>query len=170
MKNKLMAFAVAAFVTVLLASAVQAQKGSFVSFKGIEITRGHEEPDEVYGWMCYAKTTGALPGNLTLTMDYAGMPVPGTGTAITGGNWTLPVYGSSIKENSYMGVLYGTVVGGDVTLNKWGSTATIELKMLITGGTQSMMDMKGTAVLYGTVTYNRIDAPTFDGTIYFEFQ
>ena len=73
MKTKrLTVFALTALITVLLAGTAQAQKGTFVSFKGIEISTGHEEPGEAYGWMCYARTTGALPGNLTLSMDLSG--------------------------------------------------------------------------------------------------
>ena len=177
--TKFMAFTIAVLTAVLFSSTVQAQeKGAFVSFQGIEISTGHEEPGEAYGWMCYAKTTGALPGNLTLSMDYDGMKAPGTSSTITGGAWTLPVYNEPtrfttvgpIRIGSYQGVLFGSVEAGAVNWDKAGTTGTVELKMLIRGGTQSMADTRGTAVLYGTVSYDEKGTGTFNGTIYFEFQ
>lgn len=167
--TRLMALAIAAFITVLLASTVQAQQGAYVSFKGIEIASGHAEADEVYGWVCYARTSGALPGNFTLTMDLAGNKAPGSINTVTAGAWTLPVYGSTLKGSSYLGVLYGTVAAGSVTWDKAGTSANVELKMNITAGTQTMIDLKGQAVLYGTVMYGEKGA-IFNGTMYFEFQ
>ena len=167
-KTRLIGFA-AAVITILLASTARAQEGAFVSFKGIEISSGHSETDEVYGWMCYARTTGALPGNLTLTMDYAGGKEPGLSSSVTDGAWTLPVYGSTIKGSSYMGVLYGSVATGRVTWDKSG-TANIELKLTISGGTQSMSDIRGMAALSATVSYDEKGVGTFHGTMYFEFQ
>lgn len=174
MKTRLVGFSIAVLAVVLLANTVQAQKGTFVSFEGIEISVGHEDPGEVYGWMCYAKTTGALPGNFTLSMDYEGVKAPGTTSSITTGNWTLPVYTSSsavrpISLDVYQGVLFGGVEGGAVVWDKSGTTATIELKMYIRGGTQAFADLKGTAILYGTVNYEGKGTGTFTGTIYFDF-
>lgn len=168
--TKLTAFAVAAFITVLFANTVQAQKGAVVSFKGIEITSGHAEPDEVYGWVCYAKTAGALTGNFTLTMDLEGNKAPGTTNSVSGGAWTLPVYGFTIRGSSYMGVVYGNVTAGAVTWDKAGTTGNVELKLIITGSTQYMSGVKGNAVLYGTVTYDEKGGATFNGKMYFEFQ
>lgn len=173
---KLMAFATAALITVLISGAAQAQIGTEVFFKGIEIATGHQEPGEVYGWMCYARTTGALPGNLTIAIDFAGAKEPGTSGAVTGGNWTLPVYMSSvvlktrpIRIDNYQGVLFGSVEAGTVMWDKTGTIGAVELKMLIRGGTQAMADLKGAAYLTGTVTYVDKGAGTFNGTIYFEF-
>jgi len=147
-----MIFALAALITVLLANTAQAQKGAFVSFKGIEISTGHEEAGEAYGWMCYARTTGALPGNFTLTMDLAGMKAPGTSTDVTGGAWALPVYMSTkfsrmrpILVDPYQGVVFGSVEGGGITWDKEGASATVEVKMLIQGGTQTMSELRGSA-------------------------
>lgn len=175
--TRFVVFSIAVLVLVLFANTVQAQKGAVVSFKGIEISSGHEDPGEIYGWMCYAKTTGALPGNFTLSMDYDGVKAPGTTSSITDGNWTLPVYNSStfgevrpIRIDSYQGVLFGGVGGGTIVWDKYGTTATVELKMYIRGGTQAMADLKGSAILYGTVTYEEKGTGTFTGTIYFDFQ
>ena len=45
--TRLMVFALTALITVLLAGTAQAQKGAFVSFKGIEISTGHEEGEQL---------------------------------------------------------------------------------------------------------------------------
>ncbi|HKR61066.1 MAG TPA: hypothetical protein VJS64_15205 [Pyrinomonadaceae bacterium] len=172
---KLIALAIATLMTLVLCNTVQAQKNALVSFKGIEVSAGHEEEGEAYGWMCYARTSGSLTGNFTLSMDYDGTKSAGTNSIVTGGAWTLPVYASSkflasrpVLEDPYQGVLFGSVIGGDVTWDKYG-TATIQLKMLIQGGTQAMTDLRGNAFLVGTLTYGE-KLGTFNGTIYFEFQ
>ncbi len=174
--TRLMAFAIAALITFLLAVSVKAQTGAFVSFKGIEVSTGHEEAGEAYGWMCYARTTGALPGNFTLTMDFAGAKEPGTNTVVTGGAWTLPVYMPTklsrmrpILVDSYQGAVFGSLVEGLVKWDKDAKGATVELKMLIQGGTQTMSEMRGSAYLYGTVVYDEKGRGTFEGTIYFDF-
>jgi hypothetical protein len=69
-----------------------------------------------------------------------------------------------------MGVLYGNVAAGGVTCDKAGTTANVELKMIITGGTQSKFGIRGMAALYGTVNYDEKGVGTFNGTMYFEFQ
>jgi hypothetical protein len=167
--TKLMAFAITALLTVLLSSSAQAQKGTSVSFKGIEVTAGHSESDDVYGWMCYAKTTGALSGNLTLTMDYeGGLKAPGMISLVNSGNWTLPVYAATLQGTTYQGALYGTVETGEITWSKYGDI--VELKLAITGGTQSLIEVKGTATLYGSLSRAGTGARTFDGTMFFEFQ
>ena len=175
--TKFMGLTIAALMSVVLYSAAQAQTGALVSFKGIEVSTGHQESDEAYGWMCYARTTGALPGNFTLSMDYAGNRAPGASSAVTNGAWTLPVYGEStfstgrpIKLDAYQGVVFGSVEAGALNWDKAGTTATIELKLLIKGGTMNMAGVRGTAVLYGTVSYDEKGAGAFDGTIFFEFQ
>lgn len=174
MKSKFMALTVAVLLTVLFANSVKAQKGAVVSFNGIEISAGHQETGEAYGWMCYARTTGAFPGNLTLSMDYDGARAPGTVSNVTGGAWTLPVYATStlsrpIAIDPYQGVLFGVIEAGAITWDKSG-TGTLELKLLINGGTEGMADLKGSAVLYGTVSYSDQGPGPFNGSIYFEFQ
>jgi len=175
MKMKFMAFAVALLVTLVLAGAVQAQSDAAVSFKGLEISTGHEEPGEAYGWMCYAKTTGTFPGSFTMSMNYMGTKQPGTSSDISGGSWTLPVYTTSKLSNlgpipleSYQGVLFGTVEGGAITWGKDGN-ATMELKLIVQGGTQAFAGYSGGALLYGTLAYSERGAP-WTGTIYFNFK
>lgn len=175
--TKLMSLTVAALIALFLSTSVKAQTGAFVSFKGIEISSGQVEPGEAYGWMCYAKTTGDLPGSLTLSMNYEGIKAPGTSNTVTGGAWTLPVYGPTTSSNvrpiridSYQGVVWGTVETGAVSWDKAGTTATVDLKLLLKGGTQSLVDLRGSAVLYGTVSYDEKGVGTFGGTIYFDFQ
>src|SRR4051812_4873676 len=71
------------------------EEGALSTFNGFEITTGHPEGADTYGWTCYGRTAGALPGNFTLTANYDTPPDEGTAgfaQAITGGTWTLPVY------------------------------------------------------------------------------
>ena len=180
--TKFMAFIIAVLTAVLFSSTVQAQqKGAFVSFQGIEISTGHEEPGEAYGWMCYAKTTGALPGNLTLSMDYEGMKAPGTSSTVTGGAWTLPVYnepnnGSQIlhpetNQNRFVprcGFRKRGSRRGRLGQNR--TPARLNLKCSSEAALSPWLISRGTAVLYGTVSYDEKGTGTFDGTIYFEFQ
>lgn len=174
MKTKLMALAVVALIMFFVSGTVQAQKGNVVSFQGIEISSGHDETGEAYGWMCYARTTAPFPGNFTLTMDYMGMKQPGTVSDVTGGSWTLPVYASSKYSlrpwplDAYQGVMFGSVEGGAITWDKLGST--MELKLSITGGTQGFSGYRGSAILYGTLTYDEKGNESWEGTIYFEFK
>lgn len=175
MKMKFMAFASALLLTLVLSGAVQAQSATAVSFKGLEISGGYEEPGEAYGWMCYAKTTGAFPGNFTVSMNYLGTKQPGTTSDITGGSWNLPVYTTSKLlrfgpiplVESYQGVLLGTVESGTITWGKDGN-ATMELQLRVQGGTQAFAGYSGGAVLYGTLAYSERGAP-WTGTIYFNF-
>jgi hypothetical protein len=176
MKMKFIALASALLVTLVLSGAVQAQSGAAVSFKGLEISTGYEEPGEAYGWMCYAKTTGAFPGSLTMSMNYLGTKAPGMSSYITGGSWTLPVYATTSKLSrlgpipleSYQGVLFGTVEAGAITWGKDGN-ATMELKLTVQGGSQGFAGYSGSAVLYGALAYSDKGAP-WTGTIYFDFK
>jgi hypothetical protein len=77
---------------------------------------------------------------------------------------------SMIRVDPYQGVLFGSVQAGAITWDKTGTTARVELKLIIRGGTQLMADINGTAVLYGTVNYGVKGTASFDGTIYFEFK
>lgn len=177
---KLMSFAMAVLFALLLSNPVQAQKSAVVTFEGIEVSSANKNPSDAYGWMSYAKTTGNFQGNFTLSTDYLGIKTPGTSTDVTGGTWTLPVYGTSkvsvsikqpIPYDPYQGVLFGSVDAGSVTWDKTGATATVELEMSIRGGTLVMANYAGTAILYGTITYDeKGGSGTFEGTIYFEFE
>ena len=173
----LIAFTIAVLLSVVLSTAAQAQTGASVSFKGIEISAGHQDLVEAYGWICYAKTSGDLPGSLTVSMDYEGAKGPSAKSLVTGGAWTLPVYEQSTFANvrttridSYQGLVFGSVDAGAITWNEAGTIATVELKLLIRGGTQAMSDLSGTAVLYGTVNYTGKGTATFSGSIYFELK
>src|ERR1043166_59512 len=174
MKTKLMALTIVLLTTLVMSGSVQAQKGSSVSFKGVEIAAGHDEAGEAYGWMCYAKTTGAFPGNFTLTMDYAGIKEPGTESKIIGGSWTLPIYATSKYSlrptplDAYQGVIFGNVESGIITWDKLGTK--MELQLNVNGGTQGFSDYRGTAFLYGTLSYDEKGNETWDGTIYFQLK
>jgi hypothetical protein len=172
-----MAITLAILISVLCAGSAQAQKEKIVTFNGIEISAGHEEPGEAYGWICYARTGGALPGTLTVTMDYFGVKGPGVSSQVTGGGWTLPVFLTGrfstakrpITDDPYRGVLFGSVDGGEITWDKSGTLASVQLKLIIRGGTQDMQALSGSGVLQGTVIYDEKGRGTFSGLIYFDF-
>lgn len=109
-------------------------------------------------------------------MDYERAKALGATNSVTGGAWTLPVYGSGfttarpVRIDGYQGLVFGNVEAGTLTWDKAGTFATIELKMLINGGTQDLASLRGTAVLLGTVSYSEKGAGTFSGSVYFEFK
>lgn len=155
-------------------------EGSLSTFNGFEITTGHSEGADTYGWTCYGRTAGALPGNFTLTANYDTPPDEGTAgvsQAITGGTWTLPVYKQTLAGMTYVGALYGTVTEGKFMWDDNGSSATMKVQLQITGGTQTMEGLQGTAIFDATVT--RVAAsrfpptpglPLMKGTLTFYFQ
>jgi hypothetical protein len=129
-----------------------------VTFNGFEITEGLElmsptGQTNYYGWVCAGRTSGALPGNMTLSFN-AGpddWELAGAGE-IYGGTWTLPVYGQTISGTQYMGMLYGEVTEGKLTMkyaglsrNFWYEYYSANLK--INGGTQQLLGVTGSGVL-----------------------
>jgi hypothetical protein len=177
--TRLMAFAIAALITGLLSGAAQAQigpptpidqTGPVITIQGLEISAGTQEVGETYGWICFGKASGDMAGNFTLSMDIASFKNPGTRSLVTHGGWTLPVYAQTIRGATYLGALYGTVESGEVAWDKAGTTASMELRLVITGGTDSMRDLSGAAVLLATVTYAEKGAGAFNGTLFLEFK
>ena len=141
--------------------------GTLSAFNGFEVTTGQQEEEGTasYGWVCYGKTAGALPGNFTLTANYD-TPLDqemnaGVAQSITGGTWTLPVYMQTITGTTYMGVLYGTVTGGTFQRDIRGYSEMMNVKLQITGGTQTMTGWQGTADFDATI--NRSPAAKFYG-------
>jgi hypothetical protein len=140
--------------------------GTLSTFNGFEVATGQQEAEgtETYGWVCYGKTTGALPGNFTLIANYntpLEQVTAGLAQSITSGNWTLPVYMQTIMGTTYMGVLYGTVTSGTIQRDIRGYSETMTVQLQITGGTQTMVGWKGTAVFDATI--NRGPIATFYG-------
>jgi hypothetical protein len=193
MKHIALAFALAALV-VLWGVPVSAQTGILVeptvepleeggalsTFNGFEIATGHPEGADTYGWVCYGRTAGALPGNFTLTANYDTPPdgvTAGLAQAITGGAWTLPVYKQTITGTTYMGALYGTVTDGRFVWDDNGSSQTMTVQLQITGGTQTMDGWQGTAIFNATITRGATSrfpppfgTPLMKGTLTFYFQ
>ncbi|MDT7602166.1 MAG: hypothetical protein QOF61_163 [Acidobacteriota bacterium] len=176
--NKRVALAVVfAAMVVLCGLTAQAQSKFINNFNGFEITDGHKDIyGEVYGWVCYGKTSGYLPGNLTLMMNYEAQGGVGYDRNIMGGDWTMPVYGQTIRGGTtYVGVLYGTVTSGTMTWDAMGYTGTMYVKLQITGGTQTLAGRQGTADFEATINpgpapfYNG-SPPPMDGTLTFNFQ
>jgi hypothetical protein len=176
--TKYMTAAIVALLTGLFCVAAQAQirpipveqTGPVLTIKGVEISAGTQEDGETYGWICFGRATGDLSGDFTLSMDLTSVKTPGGYAFVESGDWTLPVYVQTIRGAAYMGALYGTVEAGEVTWDMTGMTASMQLKLLITGGTETMSGINGTASLFATVTYDEKGAGAFDGTLTFEFQ
>ena len=145
------------------------QTGAVLTIKGFEVSPGTQEYGETYGWTCFGKATGDLTGDFTLSMNINSVRTPGGTAVIESGDWTLSVYEATIRGTIDMGALYGNVQFGEVTWDKTGTTASVQLKLLITGGTDTMSDVNGTATLFATVTYDEKGTGTFGGTLVFEF-
>lgn len=146
------------------------QTGAVLTIKGFEVSPGTQEYGETYGWTCFGRATGDLTGDFTMSIDLTSVKTPGGASFVESGDWTLFVYTQSIRGATYIGALYGNVQAGEVTWGKAGMTASMELKMLITGGTDTMSNVNGTATLFATVTYDEKGTGTFGGTLVFEFQ
>ena len=153
-----------------------------VTFNGFEITEGLElmSPSgqtNYYGWVCTGRTSGALPGNMTLSMN-AGpddWQLAGAGE-IYGGTWTRPVYGQTISGTQYMGTLYGEVTDGTLTMkyaglsrNYWYEYYSANLK--INGGTQQLLGVTGSGVLNFVMPQDltQPDLKNMSGSIIFYF-
>jgi hypothetical protein len=177
--NKRFALALAFAATVMLCGLTAQAQSKFVNtFNGFEMSEGHTElSGESYGWLCYGKTSGFLPGNLTLMMNYEVQGGFGYDRIITGGNWTMPVYGQASRGGTtYLGVLYGTVTSGTMTWDAMGYTGTMNVNLQITGGTQTLAGKQGTVDFEATVnpgpapTYDGGTPPPMNGTLTFNFQ
>lgn len=153
-----------------------------VTFNGFEVTEGLElmSPSgqtNYYGWVCTGRTSGALPGNLTISMN-AGpddWELAGAGE-IYGGTWTLPVYAQTISGTQYMGTLYGEVADGKLTMdyaglsrNYWYEYYYANLK--INGGTQQLQGVTGSGVINLVMPQDlsQPDLKNMTGTITFYF-
>lgn len=165
MRRLLISFVVAFALTAWICP-VSAQTGQFSTFDGFEITPGNVEGDGMYGWVCYGRTTGALNGSLTLTMDYVGMPTPGGRNTIKRGTWTLPVYSKTMRGDTYMGALYGNIAAGEIHWDSFGKGA-LSLRLTITGGTQMLQGVSGHGMFYSSTNYDGKGRMTGELIFYF---
>lgn len=147
MLSLLMAFSLLIWTAQAQGQTRNAFQNQSSSFTGLEVTPGWVENDDVYGWVCYGRLTGQVNGNMTLTMDYAGLPVLGGSQPVERGTWTIPVYTQTIRGLTYMGVIYGAVAGGEIQWDTYGN-ATIMLDLTITGGSQTLQGSTGKAQLF----------------------
>jgi hypothetical protein len=152
---------------VLSTSTVKAQ--TVLTFNGLEISQGHTELDETYGWACYGRTTGTMPGNFTMTLNYAPVKELPGGNTLGGGTWTLPIYAQSMTGVTYMGVLYGTVKGGTIQWDEHGYSGTMDAQLGIAGGTQALLGSKGWVDAKITINRNPVTLakgpPSMSGTL-----
>ena len=130
-----------------------------VKVNAIEITDGtigldnQTKKETAFGHSFLGRTTGSLPGSLTLSMNCTpATPIPGVTTELTGGAWTLPVYMTGIKGGTgYAGSLYGTIANGKMNWDKTGTNADIYFVLNVDGGTQSWDGVQGYATFVGTL-------------------
>jgi hypothetical protein len=171
-----MALCLALLSAFMIFAGARVQAQTVVPFNGFEVSQGDREISESYGWLCYGRTTGALPGNFTMSMNYDHPTYfrGGVTNFVDGGNWTLPVYGQTMGGLTYMGVLYGSVTSGTIKWDALGYIGTMDLNLDIIGGTQTVADLHGTVEV--KLTINRSPAaiaygpPPMTGTLSFNFR
>jgi len=129
-----------------------------VKVNAIEVADGvigldnQTKKETAFGYSFLGRTTGSLPGSLTLSMNCTpATPIPGVTTELTGGAWTLPVYMTGIKGTGYAGSLYGTIANGKMNWDKTGTNADIYFVLNVDGGTQSWDGVQGYATFVGTL-------------------
>ena len=170
---KKLAFSLTLLTTFLIFTNSRVQAQTVLTFNGLEITQGHEEEGEAYGWVCYGRTTGGLPGNFTMTLDYTPNLKPGGDNTLTGGTWTLPVYTQTMSGLTYMGVLYGKVKEGKIEWDALGYMGTMYANLSIDGGTQTLFGSRGSVEAKITINHSpaaiAYGPPPMNGslTIYF---
>jgi len=129
-----------------------------VKVNAIEVADGvigldtQTKKETAFGYSFLGRTTGSLPGSLTLSMNCTpATPIPGVTTELTGGAWTLPVYMTGIKGTGYAGSLYGTIAKGTMNWDKTGTGANVYMVLNVDGGTQSWDGVQGYATFVGTL-------------------
>jgi hypothetical protein len=128
-----------------------------VTVNAIEVTDGvigmdnKTKSETVFGYTFLGRTTGSMPGSLTLSMNCTpAIPVPGEASELTGGSWTLPVYITEAK-GGYAGSLYGTIAKGTMNWDKTGTNANVYFVLEVKGGTRTWEGVSGYATFAGTL-------------------
>lgn len=165
--SKLVIVAAAFALMAILSTGAMAQKGSagrlppepifpVVKVNAIEVTDGNlgmdyqNKSETMFGYSFLGRTTGALPGSFTLSMNCTpAFATPGGVTQLTGGSWTLPVYLTDIKGSGYAGALFGTIAKGSMSWDKTGTSATVYIVLNVDGGTQAWDGVRGYATFAG---------------------
>ena len=132
-----------------------------VNVNAIEISGGtvdldSETRESSYRYRFLGRTTGSLPGSLTLFMNSSSaIPVPGDVSEFKIGAWTLPVYMTVPEDSGYAGSLYGTVATGKMKWDNDALTADLYLVLNVDGGTQTWEGVQGYATFVGTLTIDK---------------
>jgi hypothetical protein len=130
--------------------------GPVVKINAFEVTDGSigyrpTKEETMFGYTFLGRTSGSLPGSITLSMNCTpATPTPGGSSALTGGSWTLPIYMTEVR-GGYAGSLFGTIVKGTMTWDKTGTNANIYFVLNVDGGTQSWEGIQGYATFAGTL-------------------
>ena len=186
--KRLFQFAAAFALLTALSAGVMAQRkasgafrlppepiGSVVKVNAIEVADGtmaydsQTKEETEFGYTFLGRTTGALPGSFTLSMNCTSAEaIPDGKGAMTGGSWTLPVYLTDIRGSSYAGSLYGTILKGSMVWDGKGTSATIYMVLNVAGGTQAWEGVGGFATFAGTLVVDeKTDTTTLTGDMVF---
>jgi hypothetical protein len=139
-----------------------------VEVTAIEVTDGTTGLDTrtgmetAFGYIFLGRTSGAMPGSFTLSMNCTpAIPMPGETSELTGGAWTLPVYMNVLKGTTgYAGALYGTIDKGTMNWDRAGTTANVYMVLKVDGGTQSWDNVSGYATFVGTLFVDEVTHKT----------
>ena len=176
-RTKHLAFAIAlTFIAGLIWSA-QAQvplRIRTATVQGIEISPGIEGTEGLYGTSYVGRTTGQWPGSFFVSLNYArsGAPIGISPPEyislfdnIAGGTWSMPIY-----NTLYRGAIYGQVYSGTIEWNDFSkSTATVNLELIIDGGTKNFAGVSGKGTFSGTLNRITNGKPELNGTLRFEY-
>ena len=145
-----------------------------VKLNAIEVSDGTLGIDSItkvetdFGYSFMGRTSGALPGSFTLSMNCTpAVPMSGKESELTGGSWTLPVYMPEVR-GGYAGSLYGTVAKGSMTWDQMGTTASVYIVLNVDGGTQAWDGVSGYVTFVGTLSRDeKTDKTTLTGELVF---
>ncbi len=154
-------------------SAIEVAEGARGFDYNVTATALRPEPlfrEILFGYSFLGRTSGDLPGSLSLSMNCTPAAfTPGGTNEMAGGMWTLPVYSNHDGSlDSYDGALYGSVAGGTIKWDKTGTVGEFDMSLQITGGTKDFAGLSGKATIQGTV-YESEKGTTLSGVMTFYF-
>ena len=131
----------------------------------------------LFGYSFLARTSGELPGSLSLSMNCTPATfTPGGTNEMAGGTWALPVYNNRGMLDadyrgvfdSYVGALYGNITSGKINWDKTGTVGVFDMSFEVTGGTKDFAGLNGKGTIQGTV-FEGEKGTTLEGVMTFYF-
>jgi hypothetical protein len=162
-------------------NAIEVAEGARAFDYNITPTDLRPEPllrEVLFGYSFLGRTSGGLPGSLSLSMNCTPATfTPGGTNEMAGGTWSLPVYNNrGVLDayyrvgvfDSYVGALYGNITGGTINWDKTGTVGVFDMTFVMTGGTKAFAGLSGKGTLQGTL-FESEKGTTIEGvmTIYF---